>query len=189
MAVDIDWLEKNLIKRDLSDDERTALECIEEVTVAAGEKILAEGEEGGTLSIMRAGKAKVEDNNRYEGRVTLVEIEEGTVFGELAFLNNRRRTADVTALEDCRVYKLSQDNFAELMRNQQPLAYEILTAIMERQGNLIMSQRVTLAPYLRQLREKAQGIPLFIKVVPLVFIALYTLGFFYISWKDFDYSK
>ena len=123
MSVDMAWLEENIIKRTLSDSERQAFACIQEKIFASGEKIITEGQQGGTLGIMRSGRAKVEDNNRYEGRVTLVEIEPETLFGELAFLSDRRRTADVTALEDCVVYTLSKDDFTQIMKNHHELAY------------------------------------------------------------------
>lgn len=188
MAIDISWLEETILKRALSPSERDALNCLSVSNIAAGEKIITEGQGGGTLEIMRSGKAKVEDNNRYEGRVILAEIEAGTIFGELSFLNNKRRTADVTALENCVIYTLKQADFTELMKNHHELAYTILTTIMDRQTSVIMSQRVTLAPLLRNLKEKAQKLPLFIKVAPVVFIIMYILAFFYISWKDFDYT-
>jgi len=188
MAIDVSWLEKSILKRELTTSERNALNCLTITNVPANEKIITEGQAGGTLEIMRSGKAKVEDNNRYEGRVILAEIEAGTIFGELSFLNNKRRTADVTALEACVIYTLAQDDFTELMKNHHELAYSILTAIMDRQTSVIMSQRVTLAPLLRNLKEKAQKLPLFVKVAPLVFIVLYILAFMYISWKDFDYG-
>lgn len=188
MAVDISWLEKSILKRELTASERSALNCLTVSNVTSGKKIITEGQAGGTLEIMRSGKAKVEDNNRYEGRVILAEIEAGTIFGELSFLNNKRRSADVTALENCVIYTLAHDDFTELMKNHHELAYTILTAIMDRQTSVIMSQRVTLAPLLRSLKDKAQKLPLFIKVAPLVFIVLYILAFFFISWKDFNYG-
>ncbi|GAV19275.1 DNA-binding transcriptional dual regulator Crp [Mariprofundus micogutta] len=188
MSIDTAWLEKNILNRALSANEKQALSCVNTTTVAKGEKIITEGQPGGTLEIMYSGRAKVEDNNRYEGRITLAEIEAGTLFGELTFLNKKRRTADVTALEDCVVYTLTQDDFTSLMQNQHELAYAILAAIMERQTSVIMSQRVTLAPLLRTLKDKAKKLPLFIKLAPVIFILLYISGFLYISWKDFDYG-
>ena len=188
MAIDTSWLAETILKRELTAAEKSALECLSVNNFAAGEKIITEGQAGGTLEIMRSGKAKVEDNNRYEGRVILAEIEAGTLFGELSFLNSKRRTADVTALENCVIYRLKQDDFTELMKNHHELAYSILTAIMERQTSVIMSQRVTLAPLLRTLKDKAQKLPLFIKVAPVIFIILYIMAFFFISWKDFNYG-
>jgi len=184
MAIDTSWVEESILKRKLTAAERSALNCLTVSNFAAGEKIITEGQAGGTLEILRSGKAKVEDNNRYEGRVVLAELEPGTIFGELSFLNNKRKTADVSALENCVVYSLKQTDFTELMKNHHELAYSILTAIMERQTSVIMSQRVTLAPLLRGLKEKADKLPLFIKVAPFVFIILYILAFFFIPSKS-----
>ena len=187
MSVDMAWLEENIIKRTLSDSDRLALACIQERTFASGEKIIVEGQQGGTLGFMRSGRAMVEDNNRYEGRVTLVEIEPGTLFGELAFLSDRRRTADVTALEDCVVYTLTKDAFTLLMKDHHELAYSLFNAILERQTSVIMSQRITLAPFLRELNSKAKKLPLFVKLVPVIFILIYFTSLIFVSLRDLKY--
>jgi CRP-like cAMP-binding protein len=125
----------------------------------------------------------VEDNNRYEGRISLAKLEEGALFGELTFLNNRTATADVTALEDCVVYKLSQHDFSGFFHNQQQLAYQIFTIILEHQSSVIMSQRVTIAPMLRKLKNRAQKLPMFIKIAPVVFLIIYIVAFLLIPEK------
>jgi len=190
MTIDIiKWIEDKVINSPLSDAEGDALRsCLKERTVKSNEKIIAERQPGGTLEILFSGKAKIEDNNRYEGRVTLAEVESGALIGELTFLNGRTRTADVTAIEDCIVFSLSQSDFTELMKRHHELAYKILAVIMAHQTNVIMSQRVTLAPMLRQLKDKAASLPMWAKVAPALFVLLYIIGFTYISYKDFDYS-
>ncbi len=187
MSVDMAWLEENIFKKELPDSKRQALACLKEVTFASGEKIIEEGQAGGTLEIMRSGRAKVEDNNRYEGRVTLTEIEPGTVFGELAFLSNRSRTADVTAMEECVVYSLSQDDFTQLMKHHHELAYAILITILERQTSVIMSQRITIAPILRRLNDKTNKLPLIVKLVPIIFTLIYFGGLAFVSLRDLSY--
>lgn len=186
MSVDMTWLEK-VFKRTLSDSDRQALACLNEITFASGEKIISEGEPGGTLEIMRSGRAKVEDNNRYEGRITLIEIEAGTVFGELAFLSNRCRTADVTAMEECVIYTLSQEDFTQMMKHHHELAYAILVAILERQTSIIMAQRITLAPALRRLNDRTNKLPLFVKLVPILFTLVYFASLAVASLGKFSY--
>lgn len=188
MEINTSWLGESILKRELTPSEKDALSCMTVSSFSAGEKIISKGQSGGTLEIMYSGKAKVEDNNRYEGRVTLAEIEGGTIFGELSFLSNRHRTADVTALEDCVVYTLKQDDFTELLKTHHDLTCAILTAIMERQSSVIVSQSITLGPMLRNLKEKTKKLPMFIKVAPIVFIIAYIVAFLYISWKDFNYA-
>ncbi|MFQ5581299.1 MAG: cyclic nucleotide-binding domain-containing protein [Mariprofundaceae bacterium] len=187
MSIDMKWLEQQVLLRELASEERTALKCLQEEAFSAGQKIITEGQPGGMLYILRSGKASVEDSNRYEGRINIADVEEGALFGEMTFLNNQMATADVTASEDCVVYKLSHTDFSDLMREQQQLAYSIFTLILNHQSKVILSMKVRLMPMLRNLKKKAAKLPLAIKLLPVIFILLYILAFFYISWKDFSY--
>jgi CRP-like cAMP-binding protein len=183
MEIEMAWLENKVLHRTLTPDERSSLACLQQLSFKTGERIISEGQPGGVLYILRSGKVNVEDNNRYEGRISLAELEEGALFGELTFLNNKAATADVTALEDCIVYKLSQNDFSGFFRNQQQLAYQIFTIILEHQSSVIMSQRVTIAPMLRKLKNRAQGLPMFVKIAPIIFLIIYIVAFLLIPGK------
>jgi len=187
MSIDWTWLEEKVLQRKLTEDERKALACLSEEQFAAGQKIITQGQPGGMLYILRSGRVGVEESDRYEGRINIANIEEGGIFGELTFLNNQPTTADVTASEDCVVYKLSHGDFSALMRTQQQLAYSVFTFILNHQSRVIQSMRLRLVPMLRQIKDKAAKLPLTIKLLPVIFILLYILAFFYISWKDFSY--
>ncbi|MES0371300.1 MAG: cyclic nucleotide-binding domain-containing protein [Mariprofundaceae bacterium] len=186
MSIDIDWLEKNVVKRALSSDERAALACVKVTTFTTGQAIITQGQPGGTLYLLRSGKASVEDNQN-GNRMRLADVAEGDCFGALTFLNGEPTTAEVLAHQDCEVYSLDHDDFSTLMRDQQTMAYEIFTHILEHQTQVISNMRAELLPVLRKLKQKADSLPLFIKLLPVLFIITYVLAFFYISWKDFSY--
>lgn len=186
MSIDIAWLEKNVVMRTLSADERAALACVKTSNFTTGQAIIRQGQPGGTLYLLRSGKASVEDNQN-GNRMRLADVAEGDCFGALTFLNGEPTTAEVLAHQDCEVYSLNHDDFSILMRDQQTIAYEIFTHILEHQSQVITNMRAEMLPVLRKLKEKADSLPLFIKLLPIVFIALYVLAFFYISWKDFSY--
>jgi len=186
MSIDIAWLEKHVLKRQLSADGRSALECIKTSSFTTGQTILSQGQSGGMLYILRSGKASVEDN-KSGNRMHLADISEGDCFGALTFLNSEPVNADVLAQQPCEVYSLSHKDFSEFMHNQQDIAYAIFEYMLEHQSEVIRSLRGTLLPILRKLKEKAESLPLFIKLFPVVFVIIYILAFFYISWKDFSY--
>ncbi len=187
MSVDITWIESNALHTKLSAKERKALLPLTEVTFAKGETIIKQGDEGGALYIIKFGEVAVQDYNRYEGRLSFATLKEGDLLGELSFLNERRAAADVRAESDCVLYKLSKADMARLMKNEQGLAFAIMSAIVNHEAKLLGNMRRELVPMLRKFKEKAEGIPLTMKLIPVIFTLLYIGGFIYISFKDFSY--
>ncbi|PJA31769.1 MAG: hypothetical protein CO187_07600 [Zetaproteobacteria bacterium CG_4_9_14_3_um_filter_53_7] len=172
MAIDFTWLGNEVLDRALTKEECDLLATVmTEAAYGSGETIIATGQPGGVLHIMRSGTANVDLLKEGEARVTVAQIKADNLFGELTFLNNKPATADVVATEDCVVYKLPREQLASVTKQGQPqLAYLFFSAIMERQTGVILEQRVTLAPELRNLKNK--GMPMSVKVV----IALVILG-------------
>jgi CRP-like cAMP-binding protein len=170
MSIDFKWLEQKVLFTELTDNERAALGCIKEESFKKGERIITQGQIGGTLYILRSGLASVEDRNRADGSIKLAELKEGTIFGELTFLNNENTSADVTARKNCVVYELSQNDFADLMGKQQQLAYTIFARILEHETKIILAMKTRLTPMLRELSRKVVKIPLMLKVLALILI-------------------
>jgi hypothetical protein len=89
-------------------------EALEELTSNAqplsfkhGETIIKEGDRGDSIFVIRGGKARV--SSFLLGRpVELAILDEGDIFGEVAFLTGRPRTATVTAEGDLRVLKINR---------------------------------------------------------------------------------
>jgi len=187
MAIDMSWLETNALHTRLSASDKKALSPLQEMSFKKGETILSMGGEGGALYFIKSGEVNVQDNNRYEGRLTFVTLKEGDLIGELSFLNDRRASADVKAGEDCVIYKLRKEDMASLMRNHQALAFHIMNAIINHEAKLLLNMRRELVPMLRKFKDKAAKIPLAIKLFPIVFIVIYCVAFFFISYKDFSY--
>ena len=77
----------------------------------AGEVIFYEGDEGGSLHIVRSGAVRVIRPSR-DSELVLQRLGAGDVFGEVAVLNSDRRLASVVASEDCEtveVFKTALD--------------------------------------------------------------------------------
>ncbi|NWF39004.1 cyclic nucleotide-binding domain-containing protein [Mariprofundus sp. NF] len=164
MSVDIAWLGNQILGRNLNEKESTLLATIiSEKTYASGETIISTGQEGGVLHMMRSGSANIEVLKDGEKPLKVAEVEAGELFGELTFLNNNPATADVVATQDCVVYKLPREQLVSVIdEGEEQLAYLFFSSIVERQTSVIHEQRVTLAPELRKLNNKA--VPTFAKV-------------------------
>lgn len=187
MAVDLTWLEANALHTTLSPKEKKALMPLTELTFAKGDTIIKQGDEGGSLYIIKSGEVSVQDYNRYEGRLSFVTLKEGDLIGELSFLNDRCAAADVKADSDCVLYKLGKGDMIRLMKSEQGLAFTIMNSIVNHEAKLLGNMRRELVPMLRNFKEKTDKLPLTIKLVPVIFTLLYIGGFIYVSFKDFSY--
>jgi len=176
MGVDFDWLGTKVFNHKLTAKERQDLSFLSEEVFKKGDTILADGQEGGMLYFLRSGKASVLDYNRYEGRVSIATLEEGDLIGEMSFFKNRPVSAEVKAEEECTVYKMTKSDMAFLMREHEALAFIVMQAILNHEGKIIVSRGRSLAPLLRQIKEKASGLPWAIKVIPIAFAIIYTLS-------------
>jgi len=88
--------------------------------IEAGIDIICEGEPGEELYLLVEGACEV----RTEG-VRLATIQAGRAFGELSLVDNRPRSASVTATEMCRVLVIHRADFERLTQSG-PLATKLL---------------------------------------------------------------
>lgn len=108
----------------LSDDERkhvlksgTVLSC------RAGDTILRTGDVGNELFVVLSGLAEV---RLPKSKHPIAVLEPGQVFGEIAFIANVKRSADVLALAECEILVVSQAYLRKLMKSSPELASKVL---------------------------------------------------------------
>ena len=77
----------------------------EEVEFLEGETIFTEGDFGDHMLVIAKGKVRI-----HKGEKTIVEMNDGACFGEMAILDGEPRSADATALEDCILFKIKHFN-------------------------------------------------------------------------------
>lgn len=183
MAVEREWLEEHVFRRKLEDYELESLDLFEEVSCKNWDTIITQGQPGGTLYMLRSGSVNIEDNNK-GNRVRITSLGEGTMFGELTFFNGEDATAEVMAAEPCVVYRLSHDNFIKLMASQHALADSLISSIMENQVDTIQRMNAEFVPILRNIKERANRLPLFVKLFPIIFTIAYIIAFALIPSKE-----
>jgi SulP family sulfate permease len=97
-------------------------------TYKGGEVIIREGSVDRDLFLMSRGTASVRVGMPGQDRQRrLASFSAGTVFGELALLDQRPRSATVTADEEVVCYVLSEEAFHELGRDHPAIAIKLLT--------------------------------------------------------------
>ncbi|MCF6191624.1 MAG: Crp/Fnr family transcriptional regulator [Candidatus Hydrothermae bacterium] len=102
--------------------------------IAAGTTVIREEEAGEFLFVVLKGRFKVTKNSPEGKEVLLSYLGEGSIFGERALLG-RRRSANVTAVEDARVLLLDRRDFLHVLRRNPEVALELLDTLMERLEN------------------------------------------------------
>jgi len=75
-----------------------------------GEILFKKGTTGNQMYILLGGKMGV-----FDGQKLIATLKTGDMFGEMALVNNEPRSATVVAMEDSRVFILTQTTFDKLL--------------------------------------------------------------------------
>jgi CRP/FNR family cyclic AMP-dependent transcriptional regulator len=114
------------------------LEIAREVKFAEDDIIMKEGDFGDTLYIIRKGTVEVakcltmegmeDDDRAMEKNKVFTRLDESqhAVFGEIALLEDTKRTATIRAVTDCICYEIRKDDFLRLAEEDNQLGYRIL---------------------------------------------------------------
>lgn len=108
---------------------------VEEVEVEAGKEIIKKGDIGTSMYIIVKGRAKVHD-----GEKVIAELPERTVFGELAALDPEPRSASVSALVDCELFKLEEGPLYDLMAEHVEVVRGIIRVLCRRMRNMLQQK-------------------------------------------------
>jgi class 3 adenylate cyclase len=103
----------------------------DEVDVPAGKVITREGDLGHEFFVIEEGTAEVTQDGR-----TLNELGPGDFFGELALLEEERRTATVTATTPMRLIVMTRASFRTMDQTMPAIHAEVRAAINERRASV-----------------------------------------------------
>jgi CRP-like cAMP-binding protein/SAM-dependent methyltransferase len=121
----------NFLDRFAPEQRETFLRAGEPMELAAGEYLIRRGDPGGDIFLVEEGKFEVVDR-RPTAKVVLAVVPPGSVIGEVGFLDNSPRSADVRAVERCVVRRWRKDDLRSLLQREPLLAssfYELLARI------------------------------------------------------------
>ncbi|HUH67175.1 MAG TPA: cyclic nucleotide-binding domain-containing protein [Syntrophales bacterium] len=112
------------------------LDIMHKVTFPANEIIMREGDVGSTMYIIIEGTVEVakslviddsSDGTSDKNKVfTRLDCGEHAVFGELALLEARKRTASVRAVTDCVMYEMKRDDFLKVADDDYELGFRVM---------------------------------------------------------------
>ena len=114
-----------LSKRELS----TVAQQIDEIDVAPGRVLARQGDLGHEFFVILDGTAEVT-----RGDTRLAELGPGDFFGEMALVDEERRTATVTATSPMRVLVMTRQAFRAIDRSMPAVHATIVKAIEDRRA-------------------------------------------------------
>jgi CRP-like cAMP-binding protein len=100
----------------------------EEMTLAKGEGLIAQGELTTAFYIVKSGELEVVEGTGGNA-ITLARLIDGDVFGEVSFFDGGERSATVRASGRTTVYAMSRENFMQVVEHEPELALRMLVAL------------------------------------------------------------
>jgi CRP-like cAMP-binding protein len=101
-------------------------------TYRARQQIFLKGSPGlGLLAVLK-GKVRISSVGPDGNQVVLNVIEEGQVFGEIALLDGKDRTADAAATVECELLAIDRRDFVPFVRANPEVALRLLSVVCER---------------------------------------------------------
>lgn len=94
---------------------------------AAGEAVLSAGDDAKEMFVVSQGAVKIKVNGE-----TIEEVGEGGIFGEMALIDYRKRSADVVAATDCEIIPIDQRLFVILVQETSFFALDVMKILAEK---------------------------------------------------------
>ena len=109
-----------------------------------GERIIEQGDEGGSMFMLLRGEATVWCNCN-DAETEVARLRDGDYFGEMSLLTGEPRSATVIARTDCEMWEVSKEIFAELLQQNHVLVEKLSDLLakrrLENEGHLAHAQQ------------------------------------------------
>jgi len=106
--------------------------CIVAKSVPRATSIFAKGDPGSSLFAIRNGAVKISVPSVDGHDAVLNLIGKGEIFGEIALLDGRPRTADAIAVTDCELFVIERRDFLPLVREEPEMALKLIEILCAR---------------------------------------------------------
>jgi len=131
------------------------------VRLSRGETVFRQGDPGGSMYVIRAGKVRVVKESQGRQRV-VTTLGPGDFFGEMAVVTGRPRTATVEVLEDVELLRVPAEKLQEMVSGTGEVAIRLIRRLAERLESanrfidLLLEDDVT-ARVIRELQETLEN--------------------------------
>src|SRR5437016_8418975 len=100
--------------------------------VHRGDSIFAKGDPGNSLYAVCAGTVKISVPSADGKDAVFNLVGEGEIFGEIALLDGRPRTADATAMTDCELIVIERRDFVPFLRDNPDVTLKFIEVLCSR---------------------------------------------------------
>jgi len=107
-------------------------ECAREERFAAGQEVFKEGDPGDSVYVVRDGLVEISVVVGQNARHVFSQIGPGEMFGEMAVIEDKPRSASAVALKPTTVYRLTREEVLQLVEESPALALALLREISAR---------------------------------------------------------
>ena len=97
-----------------------------------GQTIFQKGDAGSSMMAVLGGRVRIGAISLEGKEITLNMIDAGEVFGEIALLDGKLRSADAVAIEDTVLLVIERRNFVPYLEGDKGLALRLLSVLCER---------------------------------------------------------
>lgn len=98
----------------------------------SGERLVRQGDDGGSLFVLRSGEVRIERTGEGAERRELARLAAGSFFGEMGLLTGEPRTASVYAVSEVEVVVVEKEAFAALLQEDSLLVRALSQALEAR---------------------------------------------------------
>jgi CRP/FNR family transcriptional regulator, cyclic AMP receptor protein len=106
--------------------------CVVGRSVARATSIFAKGDPGSSLFAICRGTVKISTPSVDGHDAVFTLMGKGDIFGEIALLDGRPRTADAIAITDCELFVIERRDFLPLMREEPEIALKMIEILCAR---------------------------------------------------------
>jgi CRP-like cAMP-binding protein len=133
-----------------------ALETLEYIVVEAGQAVFREGDHGYCAYLIEKGAVEI-SVKRPDAKIVLGRRGQGEIFGEMAIIDDKPRSATVTALVDCTLVAITREQLTRRLESADPILRMCLGVILDHLAASIGRTR---------RRSSAEPIPAPTSIVP-----------------------
>lgn len=110
------------------------------IDVTAGTRLFAEGDRGDAAYVVERGQIEIWVE-RAGVKTTLATSGPGDLVGEMAIVDGSPRSASATAVDDCRLFEITKDQFDRRMQRADPALRMTIGVLLRRARSLLASDR------------------------------------------------
>lgn len=97
--------------------------------IEPGRPVFVEGEPGDGAYLILEGRVRVLISSEHSEEILLGELGEGEIFGEMALIDNKPRSAGIVAVTPCRLAFVDKKSFNDFLLSRSDLAFRLMACI------------------------------------------------------------